>query len=111
MKRGLALFETVDRHMGNGDWKAAVLTMESFDALAIPDLQLQARLARAYLNQDLNPEEPRFLCKFLVLADYREKYHETIFRKNRPLPHHLETWSEARLKETEDEARDWLRGN
>ena len=111
MKKGLALFETVDRYMNSGDWKSVVLTMESFGALAIPDLQLQARLARAYLNQELNPEEPRFLCKLLVLADYCEKYQETIFRKNQPLPRHLETWSEARLKETEDEARDWLRGN
>lgn len=97
--------------MNSGDWKAVVRTMESFGALEIPDLQLRARLARAYLNQDLNPEEPRFLCKILVLADYREKYHETYFRQNQPLPHHLETWSEARLKETEVEARDWLRRN
>ena len=111
MKRGLALFETVDQYMNSGDWKSVVMTMESAGALAIPDLQLQARLARAYLNQDLNPEEPRFICKLLVLADYREKYHETIFRKNQPLPSHLETWSEARLKETENEARDWLRRN
>ncbi len=111
MKKGLALFETVDQYMNSGDWKSVVLTMESFGALAIPDLQLQARLARAYLNQELNPEEPRFLCKLLVLADYCKKYQETIFRKNQPLPRHLETWSEARLKETEDEARDWLREN
>ena len=108
MKRGLTLFETVDQYMTSGDWKAVVLTMESSRAMAIPDLQLQARLARAYLNQDFNPNEPRFICKILVLADYCEKYQETFFRKNQPLPHHLETWSEARLKETENEARDWL---
>lgn len=110
VKRGLALFETVDQHMSKGDWEAVVLTMESFDVLETPDLQLQARLARAYLKQNLNPDEPRFMCKLLVLADYHEKYHETSIRKNQPLPRHLETWSEARLKETADEAGEWLMG-
>ncbi len=60
-------------------------------------------------NKERLARAARFLCKFLVLADYREKYQDTIFRKNQPLPHHLETWSEARLKETANEARDWLR--
>ena len=110
MKRGLELYETVDQYMNNGDWRGVVLAMESANVLEINNLQLQARLTRAYLNQDLNPKESRFICKTLVLADYCEKYEEKFIGKNQILPYYIETWSDARLKEIETEARVWLEG-
>jgi hypothetical protein len=110
MKNGLDLFETMDRHMKEGDWQGVIATVESANALETRDMQLQARLTHAYLQHDVLPEEAAFICKVLVLANYCERHRELHFHRNQILPHYLETWSVARLKETAKEASEWLDG-
>ena len=53
MKRGLDLYETVDRYMKVKNWDGVITTVESADALETTDLQLAARLTQAYLHQDV----------------------------------------------------------
>ena len=108
MKSGLALFETVDQFINEGEWRGVVLAMESAGVLQIKNMQLQARLTWAYLNQDLKPNDSRFICKILMLADFCEKYGEDFYRDNPILPYHLETWPESRLKEIVRKSKDWL---
>jgi len=110
MKNGLDLFEIIDRHMKKGDWQGVIATVESANALETRDMQLQARLTHAYLQQDVLLEEAAFICKVLVLANYCERHNEHHFHRNQILPHYMETWSEARLKETAKEASEWLDG-
>jgi len=46
MKRGLDLYETVDRYLEAKDWDGVITTVESADALETTDLQLAVRLTR-----------------------------------------------------------------
>ena len=110
MKRGLDLYETVDRYMKVKDWDGVITTVESADALEATDLQLMARLTQAYLHQDVISGDMRFICKVLVLANYCERYNGIAFRGNQVLPTYIEVWSEERLKETAHEASEWLGG-
>ncbi len=108
MKSGLALFEAVDQFMNEGAWQSAVQAVESVGALGIRNMQLQARLAQAYLNQELKPNDSRFMCKILVLADFCGKYGDDFLRDNTILPYHLKTWPESRLKEIVSKSEAWL---
>jgi len=110
MKRGLDLYETVDRYLEAKDWDGVITTVESADALETTDLQLAVRLTQAYLHQDVIPGDMRFICKVLVLANYCERYNGIAFRGNQVLPTYIEVWSEERLKKTAREASEWLGG-
>lgn len=110
MRRGLDLYETVNRYLKAKDWHEVIATVESADALETKDLQLMARLTQAYLHQEVVPGDMRFFCKVLVLANYCEQYDDLFFRGNRILPHYIEMWSEDRLKRTANEASEWLGG-
>ena len=110
MKRGLDLYETVDRYMKVKNWDGVITTVESADALETTDLQLAARLTQAYLHQDVVSGDMRFICKVLVLANYCERYNGIAFRVNQVLPTYIEVWSEERLKETAHVASEWLGG-
>ena len=67
----LNLFETVDGHLSSRRWSEAIEAMERTGALATKEIQLEARLAYAYLNlKEVGDNGMRRLCKMLALATF-----------------------------------------
>ncbi|MBW2111562.1 MAG: hypothetical protein JRH00_09020 [Deltaproteobacteria bacterium] len=108
MRRGLDLYEAVDQYMKINDWDRVIAVVESADALESSDIQLMARLARAYLSQEVLPGSVRFMCKVLVLANYCELHEDAYSRKDHIFPTCIEVWPDERLRETARQASEWL---
>ena len=108
MKRGLDLYEVVDRYMKTSDWDRVIGVVESAGALESRDIQLMARLSRAYLCQDPLPGSVGFMCKVVVLANYCELHNDVSLRKDHIFPTCVEVWPDERLGETARQASEWL---
>ncbi len=105
--RMLSIFEQVDRHLADGQWKQAIATVESRAPLTNADQQILTRLAQAYLQLDFIPGEMRWICKVLALANFLDCF-KTYYKKDPVLPPHIEIWPESRLAEVARHAEHWL---
>jgi len=108
IQRCLDIYERVDTYFKNKKWHAVIETMELTDSLKTRDLQLQARLVQAYLHQNYNHDDMRFISKVIVLANYCEEYNNDHFRKNQALPHYIEMLTEDRLGQIARQASKWI---
>ena len=105
----LNLFETVDGHLSSRRWSEAIEAMERTGALATKEIQLEARLAYAYLNlKAVGDNGMRRLCKMLALATFctmRPFEHGYLL-----FPPSIEIWPRERLENLAAEAKKWLDG-
>jgi hypothetical protein len=105
--RILSIFEQVDRHLADGQWKPAIAAVESMAPLTDADQQILARLAHAYLQVDFIPGELRWVCKVLALANFLDCFN-TSYKKDLVLPPRIEKWPESRLAEVARQAEHWF---
>ncbi|MCP4197055.1 MAG: hypothetical protein GY762_07875 [Proteobacteria bacterium] len=105
--RILSIFEQVDRHLADGQWKQAIAAVESMAPLTDADQQILARLAHAYLQVDFIPGEMRWVCKVLALANFLDCF-KTFYKKDLVLPPCIEKWPESRLAEVARHAEHWF---
>jgi tetratricopeptide (TPR) repeat protein len=105
--RILSIFEQVDRHLADGQWKQAIAAVESMAPLTDADQQILARLAHAYLQVDFIPGEMRWVCKVLALANFLDCF-KTSYKRDLVLPPRIEKWPESRLAEVARHAEHWF---
>jgi len=103
----LSIFEQVDRHLADGQWKQAIAAIESMAPLTDADQQILARLAYAYLQVDFTSGEMRWVCKVLALANFLDCF-KTSYKKDLVLPPRIEKWPESRLAEVARHAEHWF---
>jgi hypothetical protein len=105
----LGIFEKVDRHLADGQWKQAIAAVESMAPLTLTDAdqQILARLAHAYLQVDFIPGEMRWVCKVLALANFLDCFKRS-YKKDLVLPPRIEKWPESRLAEIAHHVEHWL---
>jgi hypothetical protein len=105
--RILRIFEQVDRHLADRQWKQAIAAVESMAPLTDADQQVLARLAHAYLQVDFTPGEMRWVCKVLALANFLHRF-KTSYKKDLVLPPRIDKWPESRLAEVAHHAEHWF---
>jgi hypothetical protein len=105
--RILSIFEQVDRHLADRQWKQAIAAVESMAPLTNADQQILARLAHAYLQVDFIHGEMRWFCKALALASFIDCF-KTSYKKDLALPPRIEKWPDSRLAEVARHAENWF---
>jgi hypothetical protein len=107
VSRMLNIFEQVDRHLADGQWKQAIAAVESMAPLTDADQQILVRLAHAYLQVDFTTGDIGWVCKVLALANFLGCF-KTSYKKDLVLPPHIEKWPESRLAEVAHHAEHWF---
>jgi hypothetical protein len=106
--RTLSVFETVDAHLLNKEWRDAISIMEKYNVQSSSDIQLLARFTEAFLHQRVTPGELQWFCKVVVLANYCENHSDRYMSNNPVLPPQIESWSDQRLDDLASRAAEWL---
>ena len=107
LAKRLSLFEEIDRQVMNKNWMAVITLFETEYPMDNTDLQILSRLAHAYLNMNDEPDDMRWIGKFIVMAYYCARFHDS-YRKEFILPPSIEKWSTARLNDIYVSAEQWL---
>lgn len=104
----LEVYRYVDEKLRRQEWLAVIEIMENYNIEKLFDLQILARLSSAYLAYEIDQQNERWFAKFMVLANFSDRYKDKMFSKNQLLPPPLENWSAARMQEVVDRAELWL---
>jgi len=105
----LDIYERVDACLRDRDWLTTITTMESYNITSLTDLQILARISKAYLHYPAKAGEGRWLAKVMVLATFLNCFEDEIITSRYPLlPPYIETWPHTRIQEIAAQVTQWL---
>jgi len=104
----LDIYERVDACLRDRDWLTTITIMENYNITSLTDLQILARISKAYLHYPIKTGEGRWLGKVMALANFINCSEDEITSRHPLLPPYIETWSHTRIQEIADRAVQWL---
>ncbi len=104
------IFDTVDNFLSEQDWMGAIHFIEHHCLVHQNNLQLLARLTKAWLNVEVLEGTPAWLCKIISLAHFCELHGSHFQGKTIILPKFIKVWSKSELLDLAKQAELILNG-
>jgi len=98
------IFKEVDDLLSDRDWTGTIRFIEQHGLVHVDNIQLMARLARAWLNVEAEEGTPAWLCRIMSLAHFCQLYKSDFRSPAIILPGFLHVLTEDELRELVEEA-------